>query len=78
MGELSLNNEYRLAYPESFHVMDESERAQLRFLTEGDGDCISDPENHILISTGWKQAGKAVLFLLSPDDLARQMQKASA
>lgn len=56
-------NELNITYPESFHEMDETEKAGLNFFKEGPGVCLSAPELHILVSIGWKKSGLASLMV---------------
>ena len=58
---VTLNNTLQVFYPDGFHVMDEAERSKLKSLGGGPVECLSDPERHILISTGWKSVGRGTL-----------------
>ena len=51
-----------LAYPEGFHVMTESEKSGMQFFGGLPGECLSDPERHILISVGLKTVGGVSAF----------------
>ena len=74
MADIVLNKELHFTYPEGFHEMGEAERKKLNFIQEGPGIVISDPDRHIIVSIGWKKSGIGSL-LLSPDDVARNMEK---
>ncbi len=67
-------NELMITYPESFHEMDETEKAGLNFFKEGPGVCLSAPELHILVSIGWKKSGFASL-LVSEKEAAENGEK---
>ena len=64
-----------LTWPEGFHVMDETERSKLRFLTVGEGAGLSDPERHMIVTLGHQRAGGFSAALLSTKDLAKNMEK---
>ena len=65
-----------LSYPECFHILDEAERAKLRFAEEGEGVCLSAPEQHILISVAWTPVGPMLPRLLGTRELAERAQNA--
>ena len=64
-----------LSFPEGFHVMDEAEWSKMRLLAGGEGAGLSDPERHMIVTTGYKQAGGFSAALLSAKDLAKNMEK---
>ena len=70
------NNTLHLSFPDSFHVMDYDERQKLNKLVDGPGECLADPENHIIISIGWKELGLFPALLVSSKDAADNSQKA--
>ena len=72
-----LNEELELTYPEGFHVMDEKEMSELHFLEEGAGLCLSDPQRHIILTVGWKNAGLAGM-MLNAKDAAKKAESAVA
>lgn len=74
MAKLFVNKELELAYPDSFHVMSEEERSKLTFIAEGTGECLSDPENHAVITIGWKTVNGLASFILSQKDMAKNME----
>jgi hypothetical protein len=74
MSEL-LNNTLCIPCPEGFHVMDENERKALTFIADGPGVCLSDPDRHIIISAGYKQAGSFTSFFFNEKDAARSMEQ---
>ncbi len=74
MRDIILNDELKLSLPDGFRVMDEAERGRLHMLAEGGGICVSDPDRHILISAGWKQAGMLAGMLVNERDLAKNME----
>ena len=69
-----LNDELKLCYPDSFHVLDETEKSALKFLGTGPGICLSDPERHILISIGWKSISGLAAMLVNSKDAAKRME----
>ncbi len=70
-----LNQELNLSWPDAFHVMDEAERSGLNFIAEGEGLCLSAPEQHIVASVGWKKLGAFAAFLISTGEAAERMKK---
>ena len=64
-----------LSYSDGFHILDEEEYSRLEFLGEGDRICLSDPDRHMLVSIGWKQAGSVVSHLIGTKDLAKDMER---
>ncbi len=74
MERLQLNDGWTLAYPDGFHVMDEREREEIRFLGDVQGECLSDPERHILFSVAWKRIGAFPALILSEKDIAKAME----
>ena len=65
-----------LSYPEDFSILDEAERAKMRFAEEGEGVCLSAPELHILISLAWTLTGPLIPRLLGSRELAERKQGA--
>ena len=61
--------------PEGYHVMDETERAKLRFAEEGEGVCLSAPEKHVLISLACTQVGPLLPLLLGSREIAAHASK---
>ena len=74
MSEL-LNNTLRIPCPEGFHVMDEKERQNMSFIADGPGVCLSDPDRHIIISVGYKQANGFTSFFFNEKDAAKSMEQ---
>ncbi len=74
MSEL-LNNILYIPCPEGFHVMDENERKGLTFIADGPGVCLTDPDQHIIISAGYKQASGFTSFFFNEKDAARSMEQ---
>ena len=72
---VTLNNTLQVFYPDGFHVMDEAECSKLKSLGGGPVECLSDPERHILISTGWKSVGRLVGMLFGAKDAAERVPK---
>ena len=52
-NRVTWNDTLTISCPEGFHVMDEEERSRLNFYGEGECECLSDPDRHIIISIGW-------------------------
>ena len=63
-----------LTDPDGFHVMNEEERGKLKILGEGQGEVLTDPDRHIILSVGWKPLPRLAGMLLSNKDLAKQME----
>lgn len=75
MKTMALNHEVRFSCPDGFHVMDAEERSKLNFYEEGEGECLSDPERHIIISIGWKHL-QGLAALAGAANAAKTMEKA--
>ena len=54
---IRINDKLTLTFPEGFHVMDDEEKKTLRFLENGPGEALADPEHHIIVTIGWKNMG---------------------
>ncbi len=72
---MKLNNHLELSFPNSFRQLTPKERSKLNFMAEGEGVCIREDEQHILISIGWHEIGAFLGFLFSDKDLAENMKK---
>ena len=70
------NNTLSLTFPDGFHVMNNDERKKLKMLADGPGECLTDPDRHIIISIGWKELGLFPALLVSVKDAADNSQKA--
>lgn len=75
MMMIEINHELQVTCPESFHVMDDEERSKLNFLGEGEFECLSDPERHIMICIGWKKLTGLTAALVSASMTAGSMEK---
>ena len=64
-----------LPRPDGFHVMAETEWSKLRVLADGEGIGLSDPERHMIVTLGYRQASGFSAVLLSTKDLAKNMEK---
>jgi len=64
-----------LSYPDGFHIMDAGEKEKLNFLGGSTGECLNDPDRHIIISIGYKSAG-GLGFLVSAKDAAKRTEAA--
>lgn len=73
-NRVTWNDTLTISCPEGFHVLDEAERGKLNFIQDGPGGGISDPDRHILISTGWKPFGGLSAMLLGIKDVAKNME----
>ncbi len=74
MKDIIINDTFQLSYPESFFVMSEEERAKLQMLEQGPGFCLSDPDNHRIVSVGWKKVGKLMYKFLKTKDIRNAMK----
>ena len=68
---IRLNDKLTLTFPEGFHVMDDEEKKTLRFLENGPGEALADPEHHIIVTIGWKSVGGLASLLLKARDAAK-------
>ena len=75
MSELTVNQELLLNVPDSFHVMSETERQNVNVMGEGEWIGLSDPDQHIIMTVGWKEIPAFSAFLLSSKSLAQNMEK---
>ena len=75
MKTIVLGEKLTLFYPDGFHVMDSAEKIGMQFYGGSSGECLSDPERHILISVGWKCIGAISAFLVNAEDAAKKMEK---
>ena len=75
MKTMAVNHELRFECPEGFHVMDEEERSKLNFYGEGECECLSDPDRHIIISIGWARLGGLGAALGGAASAAKNMEK---
>ena len=73
--EILLNNEWKMTFPDGFRLLDEKERGALRFIAGGEGECLSDPARHMIVTLGWKTVGGLTALVLNGKDLARNMEK---
>ena len=64
-----------LSYPDGFHMMDAGEKERLNFLGGSTGECLNDPDRHIIISIGYKSAG-GLGFLVNAKDAAKKTEAA--
>ena len=69
-----LNQELNISFPEGFHVLNDEERRGLRFIENGPGVCVSDPQRHILVSISWRTIGGFAALLLNTGDAAMKME----
>lgn len=74
MKTMTVNQELQFSCPDSFHVMSAEEQGKLSFLGEGESECYTDPERHILMSIGWKPLGGLASLLIRASDAAHQME----
>ena len=72
----TFNSTLHLSFPDGFHVMDNDERQKLKMLVDGPGECLTDPDRHIIISIGWKELSLFPSLLVSSKDAADNSQKA--
>ena len=75
MTVMAVNHELKFSYPEGFHVMDAEERSKLNIVGEGEFECLSDPERHIIFTVGWKRMGGLAAALTGAQGSARAMEK---
>lgn len=74
MNCLEIGDKRILPCPDGFHVLDSEERKGIHFLGNAQGECLSDPERHTMISVGWKSIGGIFSLLLNAKDLAKRME----
>ena len=73
-NQLTLNGAMRLDYPDGFRLMDQEERSRQNFLKDGPGECLPDPQRHMLVSVGWKSAGFFISKLAGTKESAENME----
>ena len=79
MGQVVLNGEVTLTYPEGFRELTREEIQQMEGVKGDPGMCIRDEERHIIVTAGWKKSALAALMLKEGDVTARiqgQMESA--
>ena len=69
-----LGDKLTLSCPDGFHILDSAEKSSMQFFGGSTGECLSDPERHILISIGWKAIGSFSSFLVNAKDAAKRME----
>ena len=74
MENLFLNEELELQCPDGLAAMTEEERSRLVLIEDGPGECLSDPEKHMIVSIGWKTVGGLTAAVLSQKDAAKNME----
>lgn len=77
METYTLNNEMNISIPEGFRQMSAEERSRLNFIKDGEGECFTDTERHMILSIAWKKAGFAGL-LVNTKEAAESMEKQTA
>ena len=75
MNDLEITDKLHMAYPDTFHVMDEKEKEGFNSLTDDDYVGLSDPESHIIVAVGYKTIPGFSAMLLSSKDIAKNMEK---
>lgn len=75
MEVFAVNQELRFSCPEGFHVMDAKERSKLNFYGDGEFECLTDPERHIIISIGWRQLRGLAERLAGVENAVKTMEK---
>ena len=74
MQEISLDG-LLFTSPDGFHVLTDEERSGMHTPWKGPWTGIRDPERHILVTAGVRQAGWLASLLLSARDLAGRTEK---
>ena len=74
MNTVMIGDKLTLSYPDGFHIMDSVEKSNMQFFDGSTGECLSDPERHILISIGAKPIGGIFSFLVNAKDAAKKME----
>ena len=64
MNELKINGRFQLVCPEGFRELTEAEREKLNTLGEGESLFLTNEEDHIAVSIGWKDVNAFAGFLL--------------
>ena len=64
MNELKINERFQLVCPEGFRPLTEAEREKLNTLGGGESLFLTDEEDHIAVSIGWKDVNAFAGFLL--------------
>ena len=70
---LTLNDRLTLSLSDGFHVMDEAERKKLTFYGDGPCEVIADPDQHIVVSIGWKPLGGVFGMLVNAKDMEKKL-----
>ena len=75
MNSVIFGDKLTLLYPDGFHIMGSTEKGNMQFFGDSEGECLSDPERHMLISVGKKSIGSISALLLSANDEAKKTEK---
>ncbi len=75
MNTLTLHEEIVLPCPEGFRALDEKEQANFNITEQGEGVCLQNIQQHIIISVGRKQLNTLTATLLNSDDVAKNMER---
>ena len=74
MENTVLNSRLQLSVPEGFRRMEPQELEKYAFGGQVPAFALSDPERHMIITAGWKEAGALAAFFLSAKDMARNTE----
>lgn len=74
MKTIAVNHEIRFSSPEGFNLMDAEERSKMNFYGDGEFECLSDPERHMIISIGWEPL-RGLASLSGAANAAKNMEK---
>ena len=75
MKTMAMNHELRFSCPDGFHVMEAEERSRLNFFGDGECECLSDPDRHMIISIGWECLRGLATALNGAANAAKTMEK---
>ena len=75
MQEITVNEQVIMTFPDGFHVMTEEERSKMNVAGEGSWIGVADPDRHMIVSAGWRQAGGLAGILLNGHDIAKEAEK---
>ena len=73
--DIQITEELHMAYPDTFHVMDEKEKESLDPLTGDHFVGLSNPEAHMIVTVGYKANTGLAAKLFSAKDIAKNMEK---
>lgn len=71
---MRVNNALEFDFPEGFEEMSKEETAGLQMSGGGESIALSNKNNHLLVTVGWKRTGGFSGMILNTEDLRKKME----